>query len=146
MNVSCSSPALNLTLCYYAVGDREKLKKTFQRMVQIATGITDEDRYFPTVVSPTFALTVKLLVMESVRSNKKLVSPKCFQQCKLELKCGTLYQSVLAHSQALIPTDIPCSTKSHTSWDLGLGTRLLSKCTASDARCMGLGSGNKATI
>ena len=45
--------ALNLVLCYYAVGDSEKLKKCFQRMLMISTGIEDEDRYFPTVVSPS---------------------------------------------------------------------------------------------
>ncbi len=43
--------ALNLMLCYYAISDRDKLKKTFQRTLQISTGIEDEDRYYPTVVS-----------------------------------------------------------------------------------------------
>jgi hypothetical protein len=43
--------ALNLMLCYYAISDREKLKKTFQRTLHIATGVEDEDRYYPTVVS-----------------------------------------------------------------------------------------------
>ena len=43
--------ALNLMVCYYAISDREKLKKTFQRTLQISTGIGDEDRYYPTVVS-----------------------------------------------------------------------------------------------
>lgn len=47
-----STAALNLMLCYYAISDREKLKKTFQRSLQISTGIEDEDRYYPTVVSP----------------------------------------------------------------------------------------------
>lgn len=40
-------------LCYYAISDREKLKKTFQRTLQISMGIGDEDRYYPTVVSKT---------------------------------------------------------------------------------------------
>lgn len=43
--------AMNLLLCYYALGDSEKLKRHFQRMVQITTGTdVDEDRYFPTNV------------------------------------------------------------------------------------------------
>ena len=42
---------LNLILCYYAVSDREKIRKCFQRILQIDTGIDDEDRYFPTMVS-----------------------------------------------------------------------------------------------
>jgi len=45
-----SLTALNLMLCYYAVSDREKLKKCFHRMLQIGTGISDEDRYYPAVV------------------------------------------------------------------------------------------------
>jgi len=48
--------ALNLMLCYYAISDREKLKKTFQRTLQISTGIEDEDRYYPTVVSEAFTV------------------------------------------------------------------------------------------
>lgn len=47
---------MNLLLCYYALGDSEKLKRHFQRMVQITTGTDiDEDRYFPTDVS-TFTI------------------------------------------------------------------------------------------
>ena len=42
---------MNLTLCYYAVSDREKLKRCFCRMLQISSGADDEDRYFPTMVS-----------------------------------------------------------------------------------------------
>ena len=43
--------ALNLALCYYSIGDRDKLKKCFQRLLQISSGPEDDDRYFPTVVS-----------------------------------------------------------------------------------------------
>ena len=42
---------MNLTLCYYAISDREKLKRCFCRMLQITSGAEDEDRYFPTMVS-----------------------------------------------------------------------------------------------
>ena len=45
-----SFTAMNLMLCYYAVSDRDKLKKCFHRMLQISTGISDEDRYYPAVV------------------------------------------------------------------------------------------------
>ena len=41
----------NLLLCYYAVGDREKMRKTFQRLVQINAGIDDEEKYNPINVS-----------------------------------------------------------------------------------------------
>ncbi|XP_065176438.1 intraflagellar transport protein 88 homolog [Sycon ciliatum] len=37
--------ALNLILCYYALGDSEKMKQTFLQMLQINMGISEEDRY-----------------------------------------------------------------------------------------------------
>ena len=55
--------AMNLLLCYYALGDSEKLKRHFQRMVQITTGTDiDEDRYFPTDVS-TFTIIIIVYVI-----------------------------------------------------------------------------------
>ncbi len=43
---------MNLLLCYYAIGDTEKLKRHFQRLTLITTGIiTDDDRYYLTDVS-----------------------------------------------------------------------------------------------
>ena len=41
----------NLLLCYYAVGDRDKMRKTFQRLVQINTGIDDDEKFNPITVS-----------------------------------------------------------------------------------------------
>lgn len=43
--------ALNLVLCYFAVNDRDKMKKTFRQMLDISSGAEDEDRYYPAVVS-----------------------------------------------------------------------------------------------
>lgn len=44
--------AMNLLLCYHALNDSEKLKRHFQKMVQIVTGTDyDEDRYSATDVS-----------------------------------------------------------------------------------------------
>jgi hypothetical protein len=37
--------ALNLILCYYALGDREKMKKTFQKMLQIELSADDDEKY-----------------------------------------------------------------------------------------------------
>ena len=43
--------AFNLILCYHAIGDREKLKRGFQRLLKVQeNGEDDEDRYYPTVV------------------------------------------------------------------------------------------------
>uniref|UniRef100_A0A1A7XHJ3 Intraflagellar transport 88 homolog n=1 Tax=Iconisemion striatum TaxID=60296 RepID=A0A1A7XHJ3_9TELE len=37
----------NLILCYYAVGDREKMKKAFQKLISVPLCINDEDKYIP---------------------------------------------------------------------------------------------------
>ena len=45
------SLAFNLILCYFALGDRDKMKQTFQRMLQANLELGDEDRYYVTSVS-----------------------------------------------------------------------------------------------
>ncbi|XP_068602171.1 intraflagellar transport protein 88 homolog [Brachionichthys hirsutus] len=35
----------NLILCYYAVGDRERMKKAFQKLVSVPLGVDEEDKY-----------------------------------------------------------------------------------------------------
>uniref|UniRef100_A0A8B9H864 Intraflagellar transport protein 88 homolog n=1 Tax=Astyanax mexicanus TaxID=7994 RepID=A0A8B9H864_ASTMX len=37
----------NLILCYYAIGDREKMKKSFQKLICVPLGIDEEDKYIP---------------------------------------------------------------------------------------------------
>ena len=41
----------NLILCYYAIGDRERMKKAFQKLISVPLGIDDEDKYIPSTVS-----------------------------------------------------------------------------------------------
>ncbi|KAG7265292.1 hypothetical protein CRUP_032445 [Coryphaenoides rupestris] len=38
----------NLILCYYATGDRERMKKAFQKLIAVPLGIGEEDKYIPT--------------------------------------------------------------------------------------------------
>lgn len=45
--------AFNLILCYYASGDRDKMKRTFQRLLQVDLNLEDEDKYLPHPVSET---------------------------------------------------------------------------------------------
>ena len=53
---------MNLLLCYYALGDKEKLKRHFQRMTLITTGaVSDEDQYYVTDVRHTFPLTTPVI-------------------------------------------------------------------------------------
>ncbi|KAL2081102.1 hypothetical protein ACEWY4_022955 [Coilia grayii] len=35
----------NLILCYYAIGDRERMKKSFQKLISVPLGIDDDDKY-----------------------------------------------------------------------------------------------------
>lgn len=37
----------NLILCYYAIGDRDRMKKAFQKLISVPLGIDDEDKYIP---------------------------------------------------------------------------------------------------
>lgn len=41
----------NLILCYYALGDRERMKKAFQKLISVPLGIDEEDKYTPPNVS-----------------------------------------------------------------------------------------------
>ena len=43
----------NLLLCYYALGDKEKMKKTFQKLLTVSLGFDDEDKYTLTGVRKT---------------------------------------------------------------------------------------------
>ena len=35
----------NLLLCYYALGDKDKMKKAFQKLLTASLGVDDEDKY-----------------------------------------------------------------------------------------------------
>ena len=37
----------NLMLCYFALGDREKMKRGFQKLLTVDLRIDDEDKYLP---------------------------------------------------------------------------------------------------
>lgn len=41
----------NLILCYYAIGDKERMKKAFQKLISVSLGIDDEDKYITSNVS-----------------------------------------------------------------------------------------------
>ncbi|XP_078259209.1 intraflagellar transport protein 88 homolog [Rhinoraja longicauda] len=39
--------SFNLILCYFAIGDREKMKKSFQKLIMVPLGIDEDDKYIP---------------------------------------------------------------------------------------------------
>lgn len=55
----------NLILCYYAIGDRERMKKAFQKLISVPLGIDDEDKYIPTSDDPT-----SNMVIEAIKNDK----------------------------------------------------------------------------
>jgi len=70
----------NLLLCHYAVGDRDKIRKTFQRLVQINSGVDDEEKYSPVTDDPQQALLVEIIRNDSLRQlekQKKATAEKC---------------------------------------------------------------------
>ncbi|XP_037646274.1 intraflagellar transport protein 88 homolog isoform X5 [Sebastes umbrosus] len=55
----------NLILCYYAIGDRERMKKAFQKLISVPLGIDDEDKYIPSNDD-----TDSNLVIEAIKNDK----------------------------------------------------------------------------
>lgn len=41
----------DLILCYFAIGDRDKMKKAYQKLISAPLGIDDEDKYISPGVS-----------------------------------------------------------------------------------------------
>ncbi|TDH06583.1 hypothetical protein EPR50_G00114910 [Perca flavescens] len=55
----------NLILCYYAIGDRERMKKAFQKLISVPLGIDDEDKYIPANDD-----TDSSMVIEAIKNDK----------------------------------------------------------------------------
>jgi intraflagellar transport protein 88 len=43
----------NLILCYFALGDRDKMKRTFQKLLTVDMKVEDDDKYTSSAVSFT---------------------------------------------------------------------------------------------
>ncbi|KAL7385177.1 hypothetical protein ABVT39_017044 [Epinephelus coioides] len=55
----------NLILCYYAIGDRERMKKAFQKLISVPLGIEDEDKYITSNDD-----TESSMVTEAIKNDK----------------------------------------------------------------------------
>lgn len=51
-----------MIVCYYALGERDKMKRGFQMLVEVPLKIDDEDKYSATSVSISFTLGSMFLV------------------------------------------------------------------------------------
>lgn len=50
----------NLILCYFALGDRDKMKRAFQKLLTVDLKIDDEDKYLPHGVGAVLCLYVNM--------------------------------------------------------------------------------------
>ncbi|XP_073469560.1 intraflagellar transport protein 88 homolog isoform X3 [Aquarana catesbeiana] len=56
----------NLILCYFAIGDRDKMKKAFQKLIAAPLGIDDEDKYISPGDDPHSNLVIEAIKNDSL--------------------------------------------------------------------------------
>ncbi|XP_061176289.1 intraflagellar transport protein 88 homolog isoform X2 [Saccostrea echinata] len=57
----------NLILCYFALGDREKMKRGFQKLLTVDLKIDDEDKYLPHGEDKNYNLILEVIKNDSLR-------------------------------------------------------------------------------
>ncbi|XP_032424567.1 intraflagellar transport protein 88 homolog isoform X3 [Xiphophorus hellerii] len=92
----------NLILCYYAVGDRERMKKAFQKLISVPLGIDDEDKYIPASDDPS-----SNMVTEAIKNDK-------LHQMERDLK--VLAEKYIMTAAKLIAPAIETSFASGFDW------------------------------
>jgi len=50
----------NLILCYFALGDREKMKRAFQKLLTVDLKVDDEDKYLTHSVSISYKYRIRV--------------------------------------------------------------------------------------
>ncbi|XP_038059049.1 intraflagellar transport protein 88 homolog isoform X2 [Patiria miniata] len=63
--------AFNLLLCYYATGDRDKMKKTFQQLLGVDLNLDDEDKYLPHPDDKHANLVLEVIKNDALREKEK---------------------------------------------------------------------------
>ncbi|XP_014823004.1 PREDICTED: intraflagellar transport protein 88 homolog isoform X2 [Poecilia mexicana] len=92
----------NLILCYYAIGDRERMKKAFQKLISVPLGIDDEDKYIPASDDPS-----SNMVIEAIKNDK-------LHQMERDLK--VLAEKYIMTAAKLIAPAIETSFASGFDW------------------------------
>ncbi|XP_045196090.1 intraflagellar transport protein 88 homolog isoform X2 [Mercenaria mercenaria] len=57
----------NLILCYFALGDREKMKRAFQKLLTVDLKLDDEDKYLPHGEDKQYNLVLEMIKNDSLR-------------------------------------------------------------------------------
>ncbi|XP_045910985.1 intraflagellar transport protein 88 homolog isoform X1 [Micropterus dolomieu] len=92
----------NLILCYYAIGDRERMKKAFQKLISVPLGIDDEDKYIPSNDDAS-----SNMVIEAIKNDK-------LHQMERDLK--VLAEKFIMTSAKLIAPAIETSFATGFDW------------------------------
>ncbi|XP_066562581.1 intraflagellar transport protein 88 homolog isoform X2 [Amia ocellicauda] len=61
----------NLILCYYAIGDRERMKKAFQKLICVPLGIDEDDKYIPPNDDPHTNLVYEAIKNDQLRQMER---------------------------------------------------------------------------
>uniref|UniRef100_A0AAV2JVU1 Intraflagellar transport 88 homolog n=1 Tax=Knipowitschia caucasica TaxID=637954 RepID=A0AAV2JVU1_KNICA len=51
----------NLLLCYFAIGDRDRMKSAFQKLIAVPLNVDDEDKYIPHSDDPTSNMVIEAI-------------------------------------------------------------------------------------
>uniref|UniRef100_A0A4W3HLY2 Intraflagellar transport protein 88 homolog n=1 Tax=Callorhinchus milii TaxID=7868 RepID=A0A4W3HLY2_CALMI len=63
--------SFNLILCYFAIGDREKMKKAFQKLIVVPLSIDEDDKYIPPNDDPHMNLVIEAIKNDSLRQMER---------------------------------------------------------------------------
>ncbi|KAJ8314795.1 hypothetical protein KUTeg_006945 [Tegillarca granosa] len=61
----------NLILCYFALGDREKIKRAFLKLLTVDLKIDDEDKYLPHGEDKQYNLVLEMIKNDSLRQTER---------------------------------------------------------------------------
>ncbi|MGH0135920.1 UNVERIFIED_CONTAM: hypothetical protein FKN15_061915 [Acipenser sinensis] len=61
----------NLILCYFATGDRDKMKKAFQKLICVPLGIDEDDKYIPPNDDPQTNLVIEAIKNDQLRQMER---------------------------------------------------------------------------
>merc|ERR1712088_429679 len=68
-NDACSS--FELIMCYYATGDKDRMKKGFSQLVEIPLEVEDEDKYQPVSDDPMSNLILEAIKNDDLRKMER---------------------------------------------------------------------------
>ncbi|XP_053564500.1 intraflagellar transport protein 88 homolog [Bombina bombina] len=74
-HIMSESPSLtsgfNLILCYFAIGDRDRMKKAFQKLIAVPLAIDDEDKYISPNDDPHTNLVIEAIKNDSLHQMER---------------------------------------------------------------------------